>query len=697
MQDKSDMPSPLPNKSYPEERRLASILFADVQGFTALAERLDYETVGDLLKEIWLKLDDIIQVHGGYIDKHIGDAVMAVWGAPYAGENDAERAVAAALDLQNALKDYAETSDQPGAKELQIRVGINTGQVLAGYVGVNNEYTVIGDSVNVANRLEQAAEVGTVLISESTYRLVRGMFQIRRLGPLQFKGKTEPISTYLVEGVLPVEGRMRYHSVGSMETCMVARDAELVTLDNAYQQALKSTTPVPVLITGEAGIGKSRLLMEFTSHLEVDESSFLLLSARALAQTTRVPFYLWKSILYSLFGIRDDDPPEVAQEKFQSGIRMYWGTKTSPISWVEAAHLIGSLTGITWPDSRFLAETDNNPAARLKRAYELTRDLLCRMCTNHRTVLVLDDLQWADSGSLDLLAFLLQPGMFALPLLVLTAARPEFVRQQPRWANVSQMISLTPLPVKAEMVAGAYPDLRSLPNEVLVELITRSDGNPYFLEEMAKGLIKWGIAEGNYTPSEIIERLRTQPPESLRAMLQARLDGLSREARAVALLASVVGRVFWVGAVKAAARPAAGMGTGPLMVMPSSVIDRVIQDSLRQLVRAELAFPRAGTQFSNDQEFIFKHSLLRDVAYSLIPHRYRMQYHLAVAQWMSDRPNPDFKLMAAEHFEQAGVLFEAALQYEQASKVAQTRGFTKEADAMLSRARTLRGKFKENS
>lgn len=685
------MTSPLPTFLYPEERRFATVLFADVQGFTALSEKYDFESTSELIKDVWLKLDSVIEAHGGFIDKHIGDAVMAVWGAPYAGENDAERAVTTALALQESMKAYAKESERPGANELRIRVGVNAGPVFSGYVGLRNEYTVMGDTVNVANRLEHFAEPGTVVISESTFRLVRGIFQVRRLAtPLQFKGKTEPVQAYLVDGMMPQPSRLRYRSVDSLETCMVGRDLEMERMNTLFQQAIQSDQPTMVLVTGEAGLGKSRLLMEFTSSLEVNDTGVTLMSARSLAQASQVPFFLWKSLWFLRFGLQDGDPVEVAREKFMREVQRLWGFQLGPASSVEAAHLIGSLIGLSYPESSFLATYENNPKGRVTRAFELTRELLRRICAYRPTVLLLDDLQWADSSSLELLAYLFEPSETSLQLLILAGARLEFARQHPRWLNIATIIQLEPLPVESSIVAAAYPDLCSLPEEVLMEMADRTDGNPYFMEEMAKSLVKAGMHQESLSTEEMLARLRSNPPESLRVMLQARLDSLTREARAVALLASVAGRVFWVGAVVAAARVAEGMGTGPLVSIPDEVIDRLIQDSLRQLVRAEMAFPKANVAYSEDQEYIFKHSLLREVAYGLIPVKNRTRYHLAVALWLSDHDSPDYKIMAAEHFELGGALAEAAQHFEGAAEVARLRGADSDAEALVDRARKLR-------
>jgi predicted ATPase len=256
------------------------------------------------------------------------------------------------------------------------------------------------------------------------------------------------------------------------------------------------------------------------------------------------------------------------------------------------------------------------------------------------------------------------------------------------------VITLKPIPVSSEIVGAAYPSLAELPKPILGELAYRSDGNPYFLEELVKSLVKSGLLEPGHTDVEIIEQLRSQPPESLRALLQARLDGLFVEAREVLLLASVVGRVFWVGAVLAAARSSHSQGTGFLKPVPSR-IENLIQDALQQLEWAELVFPRAGTKFSDEQEYIFKHSLLRDVAYNLLPHKYRRQHHLAVARWLAKRRDPDFRIMVANHLEKAHMLLESSKQYEIAAREAQARGAVQEAQWLLDQAEELRGKAEQ--
>ncbi|HKZ69470.1 MAG TPA: adenylate/guanylate cyclase domain-containing protein, partial [Anaerolineales bacterium] len=625
---------------YPEERRLASVLFADVQGFTTLADHMDFEDVSDLMREVWALVDQVIETHGGYIDKHIGDAVMAVWGAPHASEDDAERAVLAAMAMHTAVGHYAENSPREGANQLKMRVGVNTGPVLAGYVGGRGEYTVLGDTVNIASRLETTADAGTIVIGESTYRLVRGAFRVRRLDPLQVKGKSHPLNAYMVEGTLDQPGHVRYRSLGGLETYMVGREAEMARLNMSFQEAIETQSPVLVLVRGESGMGKSRLIMEFTNQLEITNLTLHVLSSRSLAQANRVPFLLWKLLWQQRFGLTENDPPDVARDKLLRGLQAIWKRLPGPASATEAAHFVGKLIGIEWPDSPYLEQFQNDPSAQMNRAVEMTREILKRLCIGGPTLMIFDDLQWADSGSLDLLEFIAEPSP-NLPLFILGAMRPGILRKRPELQQASTLISLKALPTEPHIVAEAYPVLRNLPSATLAQIARVAEGNPYFMEEIVKGLMV-STSSGAETQGTPIPGMGFQMPDSLHATLQARLDALSPQAREVAILASVIGRVFWVGGILAAAQHQTA-STGFLRLTDSQQgTENTISQGLAELVRAELAFPRADSMYAGEQEYIFKHSLLRDVAYSLIPIKSRRQYHQAIALWLIKFAASDF-------------------------------------------------------
>ncbi len=631
------------NTKFPEERRLATVLFADVQGFTALAEQLDFETVSDLIKGIWTRLDKIIETHGGYIDKHLGDGVMALWGAPFAGDKDAEDAVAAGLELNKSIEEFGRTSTIPGAADLKLRVGINTGLVFAGYVGLRREYTVIGDTVNVASRLEQSAEAGTVVIGENTLRMVRNSFRVKKLEPTPIKGKTEKIQTYAVEGHLAVPGRIQYQGSDSLHTNMVGRDEELKKMEVLGDFAYQAHQPIMLLINGEVGFGKSRLLLEYSRLLEAKYDGINILSARGLTQTSRIPYYLWRQLIRNRFGLRDDETLDVNDAKWTEEITDLWGSNDAG-STGQVTRVLGAMIGL-YEES--LGENQQ------KTVFEMTYEMLRRISGRRKTVILLDDLQWADRESLQLLNYLLTHEGPSMQLLIIGSARPEFLIHNTHWRNVAKVIDLPPLNLSADLIAQAYPDLENISAAIREEIAQKAESNPYFLEEIVKSLIKAGLLDQHLTEDEIQNRLLVQIPESLRATLQARLDNLSREARTVALLASVIGRIFWVGAILQQIRSKPLEGVTPMVNIPEAVAVRFVQDGLRQLVRAELAFPRSGSQFSDEQEYIFKNSYLRDVAYSLIPNRNRAQYHRAVAEWMNLHTDPAFLSMANDHEQNA--------------------------------------------
>ncbi len=615
-----------PNR-YPQEHRLATVLFADIQGFTSLAEQLDSETLSDLINGIWRELDQVIEIHNGYIDKHLGDGVMAVWGAPFAGDSDAAQAVAAGLDLIKALGEYSKTTSVPGAAHMKLRVGINSGMVFAGYVGNRREYTVIGDAVNVASRLQNIAEPNNLVISEETLRLLQNNFRVRKIDPVQVKGRTELIQPYAVEGRLVTSMRIRYQGAESLQTNMVGREEELQKLREHYNAAFSHLQqPALVLLSGEVGMGKSRLLMEFNRELEASSEPITILSSRGLAQASRIPFYLWRTLLRSR---PEGEEPEIYPKDL------------TPISKIEATEVLAAMIKFAAENTVTLQQTE--------QISRLARRLLLQMSQKKKLVILLDDLQWIDRESLQILKDLLQQPEISLQMFIVAATRTEFLQAHTEWHNLGRVIPLGALSLNAKMVAEAYPQLQNIPQAILQEIALRGEGNPYFVEEIAKNILKAPPPPANDNPTEHYAQIINQLPASLRATLQARLDSLSREARTVALLASVVGRVFWVGAVIAAAKSLPLPGANPMFNIPDLVADRFIQDGLRQLNRAEIAFPRTGSKYSEEQEYIFKNSYLRDVAYSLIPNRNRAQYHKAIADWMRQNADLGYQNMAREH------------------------------------------------
>ena len=667
---------------FPEERLLVSVLFTDIVGFSAMADQLEPEVVSGVMRDLWTQMDPIIEEYGGYIDKQLGDSIMVIWGVPETMEDDSERAVAAGLELLVGLEKFKQNTDQATAKALRLRVGIHTGLALAGHVGVRGEYTVLGETVNTAKRLGETAEPGSLIVSEATYQSIRGAFQVKRLTPIQLVGTKKLVNIFQILEELSQPTKLRYRSKGAgLETILVGRDVEMDQLENLYQQTKQQNKTQLVLVTGDVGVGKSRLLFEFAGHLETENPLLTVMSSRALEQTSRVPFYLWKELWSNRFELNEDDPVESARKKTIDGVLTLWGQALGEVTAVEAAHFLGDQIGVRWEKSRYLDSFDSEPKLRTERSFLLQAELFQRASLRGPIVLILDDLQWADSGSLAMINYLWKMTEREIPLLILTCARTEFIGENPQLFQDAEQIKLQPLPVSSEIVRGAYPALKGAPDTLLTALAKRAEGNPYFLEEMVKNV----LSSEDFDPAE--SKIIPPLPGSVEELLKSRLDSLSLEGRATAFFAAVAGRVFWKGAVLAAFRGSPGV-TKALDVPSHNIVGRV-QVALDELMEKELAFLRVGSAFSGEREYIFKHTLLREVAYQRLPEEHREECHRAVADWLAERAGPERSICVAHHYEAAGVFDKAQVFYTKASEHARSIGNTEEADEIQYHARTL--------
>ena len=664
----------------PESRRLVSVLYANIRGFSTLADQLEPKVSSRLMKALWDEFHQIIKEYGGIIDKQLGDAFTVIWGTPESLEDDAERAVSASLALMDGLDKYTEAAEFPAAKALQLQIGIHTGLALTGNIGVHGEFAIVGDTVNIARYLEETADPGSTVISEATYQSIRGAFQVKRLTPIQLDGTRQLISIFQILEELPQPTKVRYRSKGGLETILVGRDKEMSQLDSIFQKSKDQNKPQLALVTGDVGVGKSRLLFEFAGHLETGNPLLTVMSSRALEQTSQVPFYLWKELWSNRFELNEDDPPEVAQKKTIDGVLTIWGQTLGEVTAVEAAHFLGCLIGVEWEKSRYLDPYKTDPAKRMQRAFALQAELLSRASQRGPIVIILDDLQWTDRGSLALIQHLWKASDRKMPILILTCARTEFLQDNLEEFLDAEIIKLSPLPVSSEIVREAYPVLQDSPEKLLFALAERAVGNPYFLEELVKNV----LALDEFDPlSDIVPAL----PETLEDLLKSRLDSLSLEARATAYFAAVVGRVFWKDAVLATFRGSPGV-TKALSVTNHNIVGKV-QNALDELMEKELAFLRVGSAFAGDREYIFKHAYLREVAYIRLPEEHREDSHLAIAEWLAERAGPERSYNVAAHYEKAGVFDKAQIFYTMAAEHARSIGNFEEADDLQYHARTL--------
>ena len=653
-----------------DQRKQVTVLFADISGFTALSDKMDAEDVVDKMNMLWDRLDRVILRHGGEIDKHIGDGVMALFGARVSHEDDPERAVHAALDMQKEIQAF--DAEHPEA-QLQMRIGLNTGPVLLGEVGSQREYTAMGDTVNLASRLEKAAPVGKVLISHDTYRQVRGLFDMYSQPPLHVKGKTEPVQTYLVTQVKPRTFRLQTRGIEGVETHMVGRSRELSQLQSALRSVIDERKLQVITVSGEAGVGKSRLLYEFDNWAELIPESWRIFKGRANEATHHLPYALLRDLFLFRFEIAESDSLTVAREKLEQGIVKFMPADAEAVM---KSHFIGHLIGFDFSSSPFLYGVLHDTKQMRDRALHYLVQFFAAVAREPglgAVVLLLEDIHWADDGSLDALSYLLQSRL-DIPLLVLSFLRPTFFEKRPEWLTVAQSrhthIALRPLSQleSNQLLDEILKKAREVPNALRELVVSRAEGNPFYVEELIKVLIdEQAIVPGEDEWQVVPEKLSTlRIPPTLTGILQTRLESLSPAERRGLQCAAVIGRVFWENAV-------AYLEHTPDTAQAGLSPDTSLGETFQNLLRRELIFNRHVSAFVGTREFIFKHALLRDVCYETVLKRLRHTYHELAATWLvehgGERVN-EYAGLIAEHYERAGELERAASWYQHAGEQA---------------------------
>ncbi len=633
--------------SVTEERKQVTILFADLVGFTLLSQKLDAERVHEILNIYFALWRDAIRRNGGVIEKYIGDAVMAVFGIPAARENDPEAAVLTALDVRQRLPELNERLGREYDICLSARVGINTGNVIACELGREGEFTVTGDAVNMAKRLEQACPSNEILISHMTFRHTRGVFDVLPQEPLLIKGRAEPVRTYVVRSALPHADRFRRRGIEGIETRLVGRESELLMLEEAFSGVLEHHRTYVVLVTGEAGIGKSRLLYEFEHHTALRGCSVNRFKGRVTPEVMNIPFGLIRDMFANTFTILETDEAKTVLAKFRAGMEGVLG--------VEQADVVGHLIGFDFSSSKAVENLLGSPNfASLARAY-LTNYF--RIVARRPTMLLLEDIHWADSSSVGLLHHLVTEISDA-PLLVVCLARPMLSERFEHWGEEDASyvrLDLKPLPESAieELVMEILQKAENVPDDLVNLIVGRSEGNPFYVEELIKMLMDDGVIERNQPRWSVrLDRLmESSVPPTLTGVLQARLDSLPQEEKEVLQRASVVGRQFW-----------------DSVVTELETVERVpdrqrVSRLLEAVTQRELVFKRERSAFAGTNEYAFKHVILRDVTYETVLLRVRRQCHGLVARWLEETAGArvgEYFGLIARHYELAGELENAA-------------------------------------
>src|SRR5437588_7565523 len=618
-----------------EERKLVTVLFADVTGSTALGERLDPEHLREVMSSYFEAMREEIEAEGGTVERFIGDAVMAVFGVPTAHEDDPARALRAALRMQGRLAELNERLTQPHDLTVEVRIGINTGEVVAATAPKPGESMVSGDAVNVAARLEQSASPGQIVVSERTARATRG-FRFVELGPLQLKGKGDTVPAVELAGealAAPERG------VPGLAAPMVGRDNELAFLTTLYERVASEGRPYLVTIYGDAGVGKSRLTTEFLRWAERSERPPRILRGRCLPYGDGVTYWPLAEILKGYAGVLDTDPPELALEKIRKvATDLFTHDPGQDAERITAA--LAYTVGIEHPDISFRGVAPRQVRMETHAAW---RSFLSMLSTTSPVVMVVEAIHWADGAMLDLLQELADrmqgPGLIVCP------SRPELTARRPDWGGGRRSFSsifLEPLSTDdAGRLVALLLTVAELPDVVLERILERAEGNPFFLEEIVRQLIDAGlIVRSDERWRAVTEIEDVQIPDTVQAVLASRIDLLQPTDKRTLQLAAVVGRVFWPGPV---ARLIDGEG-------------ELLDETLDRLQDRELILARVSSSMAGQQEFIFKHVLTRDVAYESLPRRDRARAHSEAARWIEETAGErqlEFVELLAHHYRQA--------------------------------------------
>jgi class 3 adenylate cyclase/predicted ATPase len=616
-----------------EERRQVTVLFADLSGYTAVAERMDPEDVKTLVGRCLRRLGEEVEGHGGTVDKYIGDNVMAIFGAPVTHEDDAERAVRAGLSMQRAMVEINQEIAGSYGVSLALRVGINTGEVIAGAVG--ESYTVIGDTVNVAARLQAAAERGTVTVGERTFRATSDAVGYRELEPLTLKGKAEPVPAWEATEVIAAQPARR--AGPRVEAPLVGRQDEVELLCSIFGRVTREGRPHLVTLIGQAGVGKSRLLRELEQALAETDTPPACRQGRCLPYGSGIVYWALGEVLRDECEIVDGDPADVAWSKLSGHVaELLRGSDEEQEEPTDRrAALIGRLLGIEVPLEPGAAEAAD-PQRMRESFFSAIRACIEAMGRRQPLVLAFEDIHWADDGMLDLIEYLGQ--WVRAPVLLLCLARDELLERRSGWGGGRRRatsVFLEPLSTEqteeliSELISGRNGDA-----ELVERVAERAGGNPFFAEEMVRRL-----AEASGDAAEL--------PDTVQALLAARLDSLDLFERRLVQQAAVVGRTFWESLLAPVARQEGGD----------------LRQGLAALQEKDIVVPEMGTRLAGESELAFKHVLIRDVAYGMLPKAVRARKHFEVGGFIEERAGDrtdEVVALLAEHYGRAATLGDEA-------------------------------------
>ena len=636
------------------ERRQLSVMFCDLVGSTALSARLDPEDLRVVVRAYQATSAEVIARFDGHVAQYLGDGLLVYFGYPAAHGDDAQRAVQAGLGIIQAIDTLASRLEAEQGVKLAVRVGIHTGQVVVGEIGggARREQLALGETPNIAARLQALAEPGTLIISSATYRLVRRFFDCEDLGQQSVKGVELPLGTYRVLGESLARGPAA-GTAGSFSV-LVGREQQVALLVERWQDSADDVGQV-VLLTGEPGIGKSRLVQAVKEH--VAGSSHAVLEGRCSPYHQNSPLHVVTELLRGALDFGPDDTPGKKLDRLESVLAEIG------IPSAEAVPLFRSLLGL--PADRYpgLSWT---PQRQRDKTIETLLAILWSGATRGPMLVVVEDLQWADPSSLELLTRFVEQGVLSRIFAVFTG-RPEFRPPWPPRSHVSQVM-LNRLPRRhVELMVTNLTAGKPLPAGLLQQIVARTDGVPLFVEELTKTVLESGLVEEREGRYELVGRLPSLGiPSTLQDSLAARLDRLG-EAKMVAQLGATIGREF----------------SHELLAAVSPLEPEPLRIALDRLVEAELVYRRGAPLVAT---YTFKHALILEAAYQSLLRSVRQQYHQQIAQTLEERfpamqeAHPE---LAAHHYTEGGLAAQAIPYWQRAGQRAIRRSAAAEAVAHL--------------
>lgn len=628
------------------ERKQVTIIFADISGFTALNDAAnspaEVEQVVRLINLCLQELSEAIYEYDGYIDKYIGDAIMAIFGAPKAHEDDPERALRAALSMQERLERFNQNPPYPLPEPLGIHMGINTGTVIAGMVGTDRKrsYTVMGDAVNVASRLEGVSERGEILISEATYNLTNRLFVFEPREPVTVKGKRDPLNIYQLKAARDLSQTQR--GLTGMEAPLIGREYEMQNLVTYYRNLNEGRGGI-VVVTGDAGLGKSRLIGDFRKQVSKDETGGekpLWLFGRGLSYRQSFANRLLVDILHRYLDLPENPDDTLVKMRLDAMGDDLFGPRKK-----EVVPYLATLLGLKLDEEAASNLPLNDPQILQQRTYLAMGEWVETLAARQPVIMVFEDLHWADPSSVHLIEYLLSLTLYTR-LLIICVTRPD--RESTFW-NVKlggardypdHFTELTLWPLTDEesrQLIRYLLKLEDMPEATEKLLLNRAEGNPLFLEEVLRSLIEEGIIKPADDHWEITRSItEIDIPNTLQGVLTARIDRLAEPVKRVLQIAAVIGRVF------------PRFVLAPIVNQPD-----ILEAALEELEVAELIKVRTREP---EPEYMFKHFLTYETAYNSLLHQQRQMIHKQIGDYMSRlywQLGEEYAAIVAEHYQKS--------------------------------------------